>query len=76
MSVRTWRAEPLDVKIVEILEDKGALTDEELLDSLRESYEDVAFGELNTVLLRLEIEGKIHVSSAVRGKRRVELREG
>ncbi|NIV68270.1 hypothetical protein GWN43_05420 [Candidatus Bathyarchaeota archaeon] len=64
------------MKIVEILEDKGALTDEELLDSLRESYEDVAFGELNTVLLRLEIEGKIHVSSAVRGKRRVELREG
>jgi len=65
----------LDVKVVELLESKGGLTDEELFGLLREAYEDVGFGELNRVLLRLEIEGRIRVSSSVRGKRRVELRE-
>jgi hypothetical protein len=75
LAVRTWRAEPLDVKVVEFLESKGALTDDELFGLLREAYNDVGFGELNKVLLRLEIEGRIRVSSSVKGKRRVELRE-
>lgn len=65
----------MDVKVVELLESKGALTDEDLFGLLRETYDDVGFGELNKVLLRLEIEGRIRVSSSVRGKRRVELRE-
>jgi Fe2+ or Zn2+ uptake regulation protein len=65
----------LDVKVVEFLESKGALTDDELFGLLREAYEGVGFGELNRVLLKLEIEGRIRVSSLVRGKRRVELRE-
>jgi Fe2+ or Zn2+ uptake regulation protein len=65
----------LDVKIVEFLENKGALTDDELFDLLKEAYDNVGFGELNRVLLRLEIEGRIRVSSSIKGKRRVELRE-
>ena len=65
----------MDVKVVELLESKGALTDDELLGLLREVYGDVGFGEMNRVLLRLEIEGRIRVSSLMRGKRRVELRE-
>ena len=65
----------MDVKIVEFLGSKGALTDIELFDLLKEAYEGVGFGELNRVLLRLEIEGRIRVSSSVKGKRRVELRE-
>jgi hypothetical protein len=65
----------LDVKIIEFLESKGALTDDDLFGLLKEAYDDVGFGELNKVLLRLEIEGRIRVSSSVRGKRRVELRE-
>jgi hypothetical protein len=65
----------LDVKVVELLVSKGPLNDDELLGLLREAYGDVGFGELNKVLLRLEIEGRIRVSSLVRGKRRVELRE-
>jgi len=75
LSIRTWRAEPLDVKVVEFLQSKGDLTDDELFDLLREAYENVGFGELNRVLLKLEIEGRIRVSRSVRGKRRVELRE-
>ncbi len=65
----------MDLKVVEFLESKGALADDELFDLLRAAYGDVGFGELNRVLLRLEIEGKIRVSSMARGKRRVELRE-
>jgi len=63
------------VKVIEFLESKGALTDDDLFGLLKEAYDDVGFGELNKVLLRLEIEDRIRVSSSVKGKRRVELRE-
>jgi len=61
--------------IVEILERKGPLTDVELYDLLKESYESLGFGNLNKTLMRMEIEGKIYVSALTRGKRRVELIE-
>jgi len=73
MSVKTWRSHPLDTAIVEILERKGPLTDEELYDFLKESYEDMGFGSFNKTLMKMEIEGKIYVSTLARGKRRVEL---
>jgi Fe2+ or Zn2+ uptake regulation protein len=73
MAVKTWRSHPLDAAIVEILERKGPLTDEELYDLLKESYEDMGFGSLNKTLMKMEIEGKIYVSTLARGKRRVEL---
>lgn len=76
MSVRTWRGHPLETVVVEVLGRKGALSDVDLLGFLREAgFGDVGFGELNRVLLRLEIEGVVYVSSLARGKRRVELRE-
>ena len=59
--------------IVELLERKGVLTDVELFALLKERYSDVGFAAFNTVLMSLEIRGRIHVSSLVRGKRRVEL---
>ena len=65
----------MDVKVVELLKSKGALSDSELLGLVKESYGDLGVGELNKVLLRLEIGGRIRVSSSTRGKRRVELRE-
>ena len=62
--------------VVEVLKRKGALSDDDLLGSLKETgFEDVSFGQLNKVLLRLEVEGIVYVSSLARGKRRVELRE-
>lgn len=63
----------MDTAIVEILERKGPLTDEELFDLLKESYEDIGFGNLNKTLMKMEIKGKIYVSTLARGKRRVEL---
>jgi Fe2+ or Zn2+ uptake regulation protein len=59
--------------IIELLESKGPMTDTELFNIIKETHEDVGFRTLNQTLMRLEIEGKIHVSSLTRGKRRVEL---
>jgi len=73
MAVKTWKPRPLDLTIVEVLEKKGPVTDAELLDLLKETHEDLGFGTLNQTLMRMEVEGKIYVSSLTKGKRRVEL---
>ncbi len=73
MSIKTWRSHPLDTAVVETLERKGPLTDVELYDLLKEIYDDIGFGNLNKTLMKMEIEGKVYVSSLTRGKRRVEL---
>ena len=73
LAVRTWHPHPLDLTIVEILEKKGAMTDDELFDVLRETREDLGFGALNKTLMNMEVQGKVYVSSLTKGKRRVEL---
>ena len=73
MAVKTWKARPLDLTVVEVLEKKGPMTDAELLDVLRETHEDLGFGMLNQTLMKMEVEGKVYVSSLTKGKRRVEL---
>ena len=75
MSIKTWKPHPLYTTIVEILERKGSLTDVELYDLLKETYENIGFGDLNKTLMRMEIEGKVYVSAFTKGKRRVELIE-
>jgi len=59
--------------IIELLDKKGGMTDEELFDVLRETHEDLGFGALNKTLMKMEVEGKVYVSSLTKGKRRVEL---
>jgi len=73
MAVKTWKSRPLDLTIVEALEKKGPMTDAELLDLLKETHEDLGFGMLNQTLMKMEVEGKVYVSSLTKGKRRVEL---
>ncbi len=73
LAVRTWYPHPLDLTVVEILEKKGAMTDAELFDALRETHEDLGFGALNKTLMKMEVQGKVYVSSLTKGKRRVEL---
>jgi len=73
MAEKTWKSRPLDLSIVETLEKKGPMTDTELLDLLKEDYSDLGFGMLNQTLLKMEVSGKIYVSSLTKGKRRVEL---
>jgi len=73
LSIRTWKPHPLHMVIIELLEGKGPITDIELLNIIKENHEDIGFRTLNQTLMKMEIEGKIHVSSLTRGKRRVEL---
>lgn len=64
---------PLYITIVELLEKRGPLIDVELYNLLKESYGNISFGNLNQTLMRMEVEGKIHVFTITKGKRRVEL---
>ena len=73
MAIKTWRPHPLDLTIFGTLEKKGAMTDEELFNMLKETHEDLGFGMLNKTLMKMEVEGKIYVSALTKGKRRVEL---
>jgi hypothetical protein len=61
--------------MVEILERKGPLTVVELYDLIKETHGESGFGDLNKTLMRLEIQGKVYVSTFTKGKRRVELIE-
>ncbi len=72
--MKVWRSYPIYTLIVEILQKKNSMTDEDLLEALKEFYKDVDFEELNRTLMRMEIAGKIRVSTLMRGKRLVELR--
>jgi Fe2+ or Zn2+ uptake regulation protein len=49
------------------------LTDDELLREMRSGKENISFRELNSILLKLEVNGLVHVSRQMKGKRRVEL---
>ncbi len=74
MSKAHWRPHPLHTTVIDLLSHKGAMTDTELLKLVRETIGDVSSSELNRVLLKLELNGLIYVSSLARGERRVELR--
>ncbi len=73
MPVKTWKTRPSYFVLLEILNKKGAMTDTELFDALSEEFKDLGFKDLNELLMRLEIGGKIRTTSMARGKRRVEL---
>lgn len=72
---KIWGPRPVSHVIVEVLERKGAMTDGELMKELKSNFGEVSYRELNTTLMRLEINGLIHVSRLMKGKRRVELVE-
>ncbi len=73
MPVKTWKARPASSALLEILAKKGATADLDLFEPLSEEFGDLGFKDFNELLMRLEISGKIRVSSTARGKRRVEL---
>jgi hypothetical protein len=51
------------------------MTDDELLRELRNGKEDISFREMNRILLKLEVTGRVRVSRQMKGKRRVEMVE-
>jgi Fe2+ or Zn2+ uptake regulation protein len=70
---KVWGPRPLNLAVVEILQRKGPLPDNDLLDEVKEAYGEVSFRELNSVLLKLELNGILRVTRLMKGKRRVEL---
>lgn len=72
MPTKTWKTHPAHFALLDLLQKKGALTDGELFEALTEEYEDLGFKDFNELLMRLEISGKIRVTSMSRGKRRIE----
>jgi len=59
--------------LLEILNKKGDMTDDDLFDALKEEFEDLGYKDFNELLMQLEVSGKIRTSSMARGKRRIEL---
>jgi hypothetical protein len=72
---KIWGPRPLQLCIMDIINRKGSLTDDELLREVRNGKNDLSFRELNSILMKLEIHGVIRVSRQMKGKRRVELVE-
>jgi len=71
----TWNAMPLRNLILEILQKRrGIILDDELNRALKKElgYEP-SEAELNSALLKMEINGLVHVSQITKTKRRIEV---
>ena len=72
-AVKTWKTRPAFFVLLEILNKKGDMTDDDLFSQLKEEFDDLGYKDFNEILMRLEVSGKIRTTSMSRGKRRVEL---
>jgi hypothetical protein len=72
-AIKTWKTRPAFFVLLEILQKKGDMVDDDLYSQLREEFEDLGYKDFNDILMRLEVSGKIRTSSMSRGKRRIEL---
>jgi transcription initiation factor IIE alpha subunit len=72
-AVKTWKTRPAFFVVLEILNKKGDMTDDDLFSQLKEEFDDLGYKDFNEILMRLEVSGKIRTTSMSRGKRRVEL---
>lgn len=71
--MKTWKTRPAYFFVLEVLNKKGDMTDDDLFGQLKDEYEDLGFKDFNDLLLKLEVSGRIRTSSMARGKRRIEL---
>jgi hypothetical protein len=71
--MKIWKTHPAYFVLLEILQKKGDMTDDDLFGQLKGEFDDLGFKDFNDILLRLEVSGKIRTSSMSRGKRRIEL---
>ena len=72
-AVKTWKTRPAYFVLLEILNKKGDMIDDDLFDAVHNEFEDLGYKDFNDLLMRLEVSGKIRSSSMSRGKRRIEL---
>jgi hypothetical protein len=72
-AVKTWKIRPAYFVILEILNKKGDMVDDDLFSQLKEEFEDLGYKDFNDILMRMEVRGKIRTTSMSRGNRRIEL---
>jgi len=72
-TIKIWKIRPTYFVILEILNKKGDMIDDDLFSQLKEEFEDLGYKDFNDILMRMEVSGKIRTTSMSRGKRRVEL---
>ena len=72
-TAKIWKIRPAFSILLEILEKKGNMIDDDLFSQLKGEFEDLGYKDFNDILMRLEVSGKIRTTSMSRGKRRVEL---
>lgn len=59
----------MDLIILDLVRKRdGAVKDDELLEMLKTMIKDISMSELNRVLMKLELRGKVNVSSQKKGK--------
>ena len=63
----------IPAKVVELLERNGALKVDELHNRVKKTYSGFTEEDLETLLMKMEIQGLVKVYRIPRGKRRVEL---
>ena len=72
-AVKTWKIRPAYFVVLEILNKKGDMVDDDLFSQLKEEFDDLGYKDFNEILMKMEVSGKIRTTSMSRGKRRVEL---
>mgnify|MGYP001125016451 FL=1 len=73
MPGNTWKVHPIYTTIIEILQEKGSLTDVELFDALKAFYKEIGLSEFNRTLMKMEVTSLISVSSLTKDKRLIQL---
>ena len=69
-----WGPQPVHTLIYEILEKKqGNMTDADLYKALVDLDSNVSQNDMNAALMRMEVDGLLHVYSLTKNKNRVEL---
>jgi len=61
--------------IIEILQEKGSMTDGELLEILKAFHKEIGFDDVNKTLMKMEVTGLVAVSSLTKDRRLVQLRK-
>jgi hypothetical protein len=73
LPIKTWKTRPAHFFIIELLNKKGDMAENDLFNALQGEFEDLGYKDFIDLLLRLEVAGKIRTTSLSRGKKRVEL---
>ncbi len=69
-----WNPQPLHTLIIEALQKKhGTMTNTDLYKALTEINEEISLSNMNESLMKLEVDGLVHVFSLTKNKNRVEL---